>query len=202
MENEHELSYKTLTRVYLGSYEHYKGVGSVVEPLEPGFEFQGSKMEEDDMIFQNHKDNENNEFLVSGPTSVLQSMTLDSATHVVDAGCIFVHKEGDLYLACSIPIAFGRIAFPPWTRQHYFPSFFYWNFYGSVFSLGFVAYALVGRFVASKSGDKYHRNGELLDGRLKLWLGVSVHLEGYGMVHIGMKNGDSDANVEMMMKEG
>ncbi|GJR98991.1 hypothetical protein Tco_0271165 [Tanacetum coccineum] len=26
MENEHELSYETLTRVYLGSYEHYKGV--------------------------------------------------------------------------------------------------------------------------------------------------------------------------------
>ena len=39
MENEHELSYKTLTRVYLGSYEHYKGVGAEVEPLEPGFEF-------------------------------------------------------------------------------------------------------------------------------------------------------------------
>ncbi|GJR79650.1 hypothetical protein Tco_0150435 [Tanacetum coccineum] len=27
MENEHELSYKTLKRVYLGSYEHYKSVG-------------------------------------------------------------------------------------------------------------------------------------------------------------------------------
>ena len=39
MENEHELSYETLTRVYLGSYEHYKGVGVEVEPLEPGFEF-------------------------------------------------------------------------------------------------------------------------------------------------------------------
>ncbi|GJW15382.1 hypothetical protein Tco_0019515 [Tanacetum coccineum] len=32
MENEHELSYETLTRVYLGSYEHYKGV--VADKLE------------------------------------------------------------------------------------------------------------------------------------------------------------------------
>nr|GEZ45587.1 retrovirus-related Pol polyprotein from transposon TNT 1-94 [Tanacetum cinerariifolium] len=39
MENEHELSYETLTRVSLGSYEHYKSVGAEVEPLEPGFEF-------------------------------------------------------------------------------------------------------------------------------------------------------------------
>nr|GEU62027.1 hypothetical protein [Tanacetum cinerariifolium] len=38
MENEHELSYETLTRVYLRSYEHYKSVGSEVEHLEPGFE--------------------------------------------------------------------------------------------------------------------------------------------------------------------
>nr|GEW22155.1 hypothetical protein [Tanacetum cinerariifolium] len=36
MENEHELSYETLTRVYLGSYEYYKSVGAGVEP---GFEF-------------------------------------------------------------------------------------------------------------------------------------------------------------------
>ncbi|GJU85170.1 hypothetical protein Tco_1292716 [Tanacetum coccineum] len=46
MENEHELSYETLTRVYLGSYEHYKSVVSVVEYLEPGFELQGAKMVE------------------------------------------------------------------------------------------------------------------------------------------------------------
>ncbi|GJZ07707.1 hypothetical protein Tco_0541500 [Tanacetum coccineum] len=46
MENEHELSYETLTRVYLGSYEHYKGVGAEVEYLEPGFELQGAKMVE------------------------------------------------------------------------------------------------------------------------------------------------------------
>nr|GEX62434.1 hypothetical protein [Tanacetum cinerariifolium] len=46
MENEHELSYETLTRVYLGSYEHYKSVGAKVELLERGFEFQGSKMVE------------------------------------------------------------------------------------------------------------------------------------------------------------
>nr|GEZ75272.1 hypothetical protein [Tanacetum cinerariifolium] len=46
MENEHELSYETLTRVYLGSYEHYKGVGEEIELLEPGFELQGSKMVE------------------------------------------------------------------------------------------------------------------------------------------------------------
>nr|GEU37206.1 hypothetical protein [Tanacetum cinerariifolium] len=39
MENEHELSYETLTRVYLGSYEHYMSVGAEVVPLEPGFEF-------------------------------------------------------------------------------------------------------------------------------------------------------------------
>nr|GFA03238.1 hypothetical protein [Tanacetum cinerariifolium] len=39
MENEHELSYETLTRVYLGSYEHYKSVRVGLEPLEPGFEF-------------------------------------------------------------------------------------------------------------------------------------------------------------------
>nr|GEY66525.1 hypothetical protein [Tanacetum cinerariifolium] len=39
METEHELSYETLTRVYLGSYEHYKSVGSGVEPFEPGFKF-------------------------------------------------------------------------------------------------------------------------------------------------------------------
>ncbi|GJY61892.1 hypothetical protein Tco_0462549 [Tanacetum coccineum] len=44
MENEHELSYETLTRVYLGSYEHYKSVGAEVESLEPGFELQGAKM--------------------------------------------------------------------------------------------------------------------------------------------------------------
>ncbi|GKA92031.1 hypothetical protein Tco_0813956 [Tanacetum coccineum] len=46
MENEHELSYETLTRVYLGSYEHYKGVVAEVEHLEPGFELQGAKMVE------------------------------------------------------------------------------------------------------------------------------------------------------------
>ncbi|GKC55179.1 hypothetical protein Tco_1077924 [Tanacetum coccineum] len=46
MENEHELSYETLTRVYLGSYEHYKSVGAEVEYLEPGFELQGAKMVE------------------------------------------------------------------------------------------------------------------------------------------------------------
>ncbi|GJU40036.1 hypothetical protein Tco_1192993 [Tanacetum coccineum] len=45
MENEHELSYETLTRVYLGSYEHYKSVGAEVEYLEPGFELQGAKMD-------------------------------------------------------------------------------------------------------------------------------------------------------------
>nr|GEV25558.1 hypothetical protein [Tanacetum cinerariifolium] len=39
MENEHELSYETLARIYLGSYEHRKSVGAGVEPLEPGFEF-------------------------------------------------------------------------------------------------------------------------------------------------------------------
>nr|GEV79381.1 hypothetical protein [Tanacetum cinerariifolium] len=39
MENEHELSYETLTRVYLRSYEHYKSVVEEVELLEPGFEF-------------------------------------------------------------------------------------------------------------------------------------------------------------------
>nr|GEX81613.1 hypothetical protein [Tanacetum cinerariifolium] len=38
MENEHELSYETLTRVYLRSYENYKSVGPEVELLEPGFE--------------------------------------------------------------------------------------------------------------------------------------------------------------------
>nr|GEU85348.1 hypothetical protein [Tanacetum cinerariifolium] len=44
MENEHELGYESLTRVYLGSYEHYKSVGAEVELLEPEFEFQGSRM--------------------------------------------------------------------------------------------------------------------------------------------------------------
>ncbi|GJS49843.1 hypothetical protein Tco_0599964 [Tanacetum coccineum] len=44
MENEHELSYETLTRVYLGSYEHYKGVLAEVEHSKPGFELQGAKM--------------------------------------------------------------------------------------------------------------------------------------------------------------
>ncbi|GKD26511.1 hypothetical protein Tco_1232725, partial [Tanacetum coccineum] len=38
MENEHELSYKTLTRVYLGSYELYKSVGAELEHPKPGFE--------------------------------------------------------------------------------------------------------------------------------------------------------------------
>ena len=38
MENEHDLSYKTLTRVYLGSYEHYKGIGAEIIHIEPGFE--------------------------------------------------------------------------------------------------------------------------------------------------------------------
>ncbi|GJW24234.1 hypothetical protein Tco_0038045 [Tanacetum coccineum] len=46
MENEHELSYETLTRVYLGSYEHYKGVVAKVEHSKPGFELQGAKMVE------------------------------------------------------------------------------------------------------------------------------------------------------------
>ncbi|GKB89702.1 hypothetical protein Tco_0961974 [Tanacetum coccineum] len=46
MENEHELSYETLTRVYLGSYEHYKSVGAEVEYPEPSFELQGAKMVE------------------------------------------------------------------------------------------------------------------------------------------------------------
>ncbi|GJR37617.1 hypothetical protein Tco_1213301 [Tanacetum coccineum] len=45
MENEHELTYETLTRVYLGSYEHYKSVEAEVEHPEPGFELQGAKME-------------------------------------------------------------------------------------------------------------------------------------------------------------
>ncbi|GKB15990.1 hypothetical protein Tco_0849913 [Tanacetum coccineum] len=47
MENEHEMSYETLTRVYLGSYEHYKSVGAEVEHPEPGFELQGAKMIEE-----------------------------------------------------------------------------------------------------------------------------------------------------------
>nr|GEW84267.1 hypothetical protein [Tanacetum cinerariifolium] len=38
MENKHELSYETLTRVYLRSYEHYKSVGAGLELLEPVFE--------------------------------------------------------------------------------------------------------------------------------------------------------------------
>ncbi|GJW68412.1 hypothetical protein Tco_0122836 [Tanacetum coccineum] len=46
MENEHELSYETLTRVYLGSYEYYKGVGAEVEHSKPGFDLQGAKMVE------------------------------------------------------------------------------------------------------------------------------------------------------------
>ncbi|GJZ36618.1 hypothetical protein Tco_0582809 [Tanacetum coccineum] len=46
MENEHELTYETLTRVYLGSYKHYKSVEAEVENLEPGFELQGAKMVE------------------------------------------------------------------------------------------------------------------------------------------------------------
>nr|GEV86528.1 hypothetical protein [Tanacetum cinerariifolium] len=40
MENEHELSYETLTRVYLRSYEHYKSVGADAELLEPGIFFE------------------------------------------------------------------------------------------------------------------------------------------------------------------
>ncbi|GJV77409.1 retrovirus-related pol polyprotein from transposon TNT 1-94 [Tanacetum coccineum] len=48
MENEHKLSYETLTRVYLGSYEHYKSVGAEVEHPEPGFELQGAKTVETD----------------------------------------------------------------------------------------------------------------------------------------------------------
>nr|GEW37899.1 retrovirus-related Pol polyprotein from transposon TNT 1-94 [Tanacetum cinerariifolium] len=50
MENEQELRYETFTRVYLGSYEHYKGVGAEVELLEPGIELQGSKMVEMDFF--------------------------------------------------------------------------------------------------------------------------------------------------------
>ncbi|GJR90523.1 hypothetical protein Tco_0214534 [Tanacetum coccineum] len=46
MENEHELSYGILTRVYLGSYEHYKSVEAEVEHPEPRFELQGAKMAE------------------------------------------------------------------------------------------------------------------------------------------------------------
>ncbi|GJS86097.1 hypothetical protein Tco_0752638 [Tanacetum coccineum] len=46
MENEHELGYETFTRVYLGSYEHYKSVGAEVEHSKPGFELQGAKMVE------------------------------------------------------------------------------------------------------------------------------------------------------------
>nr|GEV91946.1 hypothetical protein [Tanacetum cinerariifolium] len=38
MENEHELSYETLIRVYLRSYEHYNIVGTEIELLEHGFE--------------------------------------------------------------------------------------------------------------------------------------------------------------------
>nr|GEU88988.1 hypothetical protein [Tanacetum cinerariifolium] len=43
MENEHELSYETLTRVYLRLYEHYKSVGAGVTLLEPGFELDGQE---------------------------------------------------------------------------------------------------------------------------------------------------------------
>ncbi|GJX63500.1 hypothetical protein Tco_0296400 [Tanacetum coccineum] len=46
MENGQELTYETLTRVYLGSYEHYKSVEIEVEHPEPGFELQGAKMVE------------------------------------------------------------------------------------------------------------------------------------------------------------
>ncbi|GKA51062.1 hypothetical protein Tco_0744258 [Tanacetum coccineum] len=45
MENEHELSYETLTRVYLGSYEHYKSVGAEVEHPEPGLGNMGGDLE-------------------------------------------------------------------------------------------------------------------------------------------------------------
>ncbi|GJS04811.1 hypothetical protein Tco_0321319 [Tanacetum coccineum] len=58
MENEHELSYETLTRVYLGSYEHYKGVVAEVEHSKPGFELQGSKMVETGHIVADEAVNE------------------------------------------------------------------------------------------------------------------------------------------------
>nr|GEV83135.1 hypothetical protein [Tanacetum cinerariifolium] len=38
MENKHELSYETLTRVYLRLYEHFNSVEAGLEPLEHGFE--------------------------------------------------------------------------------------------------------------------------------------------------------------------
>nr|GEV38058.1 hypothetical protein [Tanacetum cinerariifolium] len=44
MESLHKLSYETLTRVYLGSYEHYKNVGAEVELLEPGFELDDQEI--------------------------------------------------------------------------------------------------------------------------------------------------------------
>ncbi|GJW06062.1 hypothetical protein Tco_1568485 [Tanacetum coccineum] len=45
MENEHELTYETLTRVYLGSYEYYKSVEAEVEHPKPRFELQGARMD-------------------------------------------------------------------------------------------------------------------------------------------------------------
>ncbi|GJR34098.1 hypothetical protein Tco_1209782 [Tanacetum coccineum] len=71
MENEHELSYETLTRVYLGSYEHYKGVVAEVEHSKPGFELQGAKMGKsnrrrrfllDDRSFQIEEDSDELEY--------------------------------------------------------------------------------------------------------------------------------------------
>nr|GEV65907.1 hypothetical protein [Tanacetum cinerariifolium] len=44
MENEHELSYETLTKKILRSYEHYKSVGAEVKLLEPRFTSRGYGM--------------------------------------------------------------------------------------------------------------------------------------------------------------
>ncbi|GJU96422.1 hypothetical protein Tco_1321178 [Tanacetum coccineum] len=103
MENEHELSYETLTRVYLGSYEHYKGVVAEVEHSKPGFELQGAKMVEmghDPRIIRSRE--RLLTWVIEGEVPLVPMFLLVLSVFAIDAACAFRAEEMPSLISCRM----------------------------------------------------------------------------------------------------
>ncbi|GJU96684.1 hypothetical protein Tco_1321440 [Tanacetum coccineum] len=97
MENEHELGYETLTRVYLGSYEHYKGV---VAGLRFSTFFNDPRIiwEQRIAAYKGYRGG------VSGQmTHYVASLTLDNAISCVMQGAFCTQRKVSM-------VSFGRIS--------------------------------------------------------------------------------------------
>nr|GEU51504.1 hypothetical protein [Tanacetum cinerariifolium] len=107
MENKHELSYKTLKRVYLGSYEHYKGVGAEVELLKPGFELDDQEWVEIETFSfgRNLDEGEATTERVSNDTKEMAIvLTFIDATTVLLGGVVKVPTgSGSIPTAAEVP---------------------------------------------------------------------------------------------------